>query len=462
MPPRGGVTLEVRGGATQKRNRRTRMKRLKVFLVVFFAVLMLGIGTGITTVQAYRLPEQNCLALGVSLLVRGQGSAVANPLDAKTVARIENGSLTLREIAPLKKVLQESINRGFKKWQVQRSGVLMRDYRALMRDYGALIGSKPDNETARNMLFAFLSESPAYRDQFRLYDRLQSREIELKIENITRQVHEAFKNINLIIEEGQLVRKWNDSVVINNTNCTAINRVYRLEVNGTILTFVKVSIYSPDGVKIVDPYGMLVANPLMYWTWVWGGWWTWYYVPVVYGMDYLSYTRFPGEPSNEGNLYYMDLLWVLTEERYNYQKTFGQIGSIAFNAARVGQYHIAAVLGAIAAGGTLLSEVWYETRYQEAVNIYSYNYAKDPSFGFEIMQRLHLLNSPQAWDPVSFTTWHFVNVDGTVFQEFPDPGLVQPIYDAYQVSVLSNVCVLWIQNYGANTWIQWGPYAPPE
>jgi len=78
------------------------------------------------------------------------------------------------------------------------------------------------------------------------------------------------------------------------------------------------------------------------------------------------------------------------------------------------------------------------------------------------MQRLHLLNSPQAWDPVSFTTLHFVNVDGTVLQEFPDHGLVQPIYDAYYVSVLSNVCVLWIQNYGANTWIQWGPYAPPE
>ncbi|MHA1579689.1 MAG: hypothetical protein ACTSUQ_08680 [Candidatus Freyarchaeota archaeon] len=169
---------------------------------------------------------------------------------------------------------------------------------SLIGDYGALIGSEPDNETARNMLFAFLSESPAYRDQFRLYDRLLSREIELKIENITRQVHEAFKNINLIMEEGRLIREWNTTVTINGENCTAINRVYELEVNGTVLTFVKVSIYSPDGVEIADPYGMLVANPLGYWTSVWV--WTWFPfagfwcpVYVCYGYDYLCYTVSP-------------------------------------------------------------------------------------------------------------------------------------------------------------------------
>ncbi|MBS7250248.1 MAG: hypothetical protein KIH08_06610 [Candidatus Freyarchaeota archaeon] len=318
-----------------------------------------------------------------------------------------------------------------------------------------------DNETLKSTLFAFLEENSEYREQFKLYDKLLSLEIEQKIENITRRVHESFKNIDLIMKQGQLVREWNETVTIDGENCTAINRVYELEVNGTILTFIKVSIYSLGGVMVKDPYGMLVANPLVYWTWVWGGWFTWYLVPVVYGMDYLSYTRFPGEPSNEANLYYADLLWVYTEQRYNYQKTFGQIGSIAFAAYRLGLPEIAIILAAIAAAGITLSEVWYETHYNAAVAMFSYNYAKDPSFGFEIMQRLHLLYTPQTWDLISFTTWNFVNIDGIVSQQAPDPGLVQPITNAYHVSVLNNACVLWISNYGAGNWVVWGPYSTP-
>ena len=440
------------------------MKRLRVFLVVFFAALMLGIGTGITTVQAYRLPEQNYLALGVSLLVRGQGSAVANPLDAKTVARIESGSLTLREITPLKKVLQESINRGFKKWQVQRSGILM-------RDYGALIGSKPDNETARNMLFTFLSESPAYRDQFRLYDRLLSREIELKIENITRQVHEAFKNINLIIDEGRLIREWNTTVTINGENCTAINRVYELEINGTVLTFVKVSIYSPDGVEIADPYGMLVANTLVYYTWyLWwppGSWWPiWIYGPVVYGMDYLAYTRFPGEPSLEAQEYYCWVAGVLYQQHGSLEAIFQGFASLAVNIiyTQWGNPYalaLAVVLASIARAGDYISDRWYEDRWDAFSSMFMYNYEQDPSFGFEIMQRFHLVNSPQAWDPLSFTTLHWVNVEGVVVQICPDPGLVMYVTSAYDVSVFHDCCVLFASHYGTNNWVWVGAWEPP-
>ncbi|MBS7250244.1 MAG: hypothetical protein KIH08_06590 [Candidatus Freyarchaeota archaeon] len=90
------------------------MKKLKIFSVVFFAAIMLGLGTGVVTAQAYRLPEPNPLVIGVSMLTPNKSSAVINTLDLKIIARIENGSLTLQEIAPIKEICQDVVAEGFK------------------------------------------------------------------------------------------------------------------------------------------------------------------------------------------------------------------------------------------------------------------------------------------------------------------------------------------------------------
>ncbi|MEX2753694.1 MAG: hypothetical protein Q6366_017730 [Candidatus Freyarchaeota archaeon] len=334
---------------------------------------------------------------------------MVNPLDAKTIARIESGLLTQQEIEEYKNILQESINQGFKRWQIQNSRFSM---------------SRPtlDNETLKSMLFAFLDQNPGYQEQFKLYDKLLSLEIEQKIENITRQVHESFKNINLIIKQRQLVREWNTTTTIKGENCTAINRVYEMEINGTTLTFVKVSIYSPNGVEIADPYGMLVANMLVYYTWfLWwppGSWWPiWIFGPVVYGMDYLCYTRFPGEPSHEAEFYYASVMCVLYIEHADYVSVFSELASLAVDIYSIAPPYstaVAVILASIAAAGCYITDQWYEDQWQAFQAIYSYNYVQDPSFGFEIMQRLHLVNSPQVWDPLSFTTLHYVNIDGIV------------------------------------------------
>ena len=434
------------------------MKKLKIFSVVFFAAIMLGIGTGVVTVQAYKIPEQNHLAIGLSMLIQNKNSAVITPLNSETIARIENGSLTLQEIEEFKNTLQDSINQGFKKWQMQHLGELR------------YIG-EPDNETAKSMLFSFLDQNPKYREQFKLYDQLLSLEIEQKIENITRQVHESFKNIDLIMEQGQLIREWNTTTTINGENCTAINRVYELEINGTTLTFIKVSIYSPDGAEIADPYGMLIANPLGYWTavWVWIYWpWSGFWCPVYvcYGYDYLCYTRFPGEPSTEASLYYIAVLGVLYQEHESSQKLFGELASLAVNLAGAGPYGqtIAAILFTIAFTGGFLTEAWYNNAWQSFTAMWMYNYAKDPSFGFEIMQRLHLLQ-PQAWpvwDPVSFTTLHYVNVDGATVQVCPPSGTVLIINDAVHVYYFNMACATFAANYGTNNWVWVGPYEPIE
>ncbi|MHA1603510.1 MAG: hypothetical protein ACTSWF_02515, partial [Candidatus Freyarchaeota archaeon] len=170
------------------------MKRLRVFLVVFFAALMLGIGTGITTVQAYRLPEQNHFAFGVSMLARGQGSAAASLLDAKMVARIENGSLTLQEIAPIRKIFQDTINQGFRQWQKQKieSGELQP------------FKSQPDNETLRDLFFQFLYESPENAEFFSLYDKLLHQENQILEQQQLPKTNLIFENIDLIVNDGTL------------------------------------------------------------------------------------------------------------------------------------------------------------------------------------------------------------------------------------------------------------------
>ena len=96
--------------------------------------------------------------------------------------------------------------------------------------------------------------------------------------------------------------------------------------------------------------------------------------------------------------------------------------------------------------------------------MYGYNYEKDPSFGFEIMQRLHLLQ-PQAipvWDPVSFTTLHYVNVDGATVQVRPPQGTALIIDNAAYVQDFNTACATFADLYGTNNWVWVGPYEPPE
>ncbi len=142
------------------------MKKLKIFFVVFFAAIMLGIGTGVVTAQAYRIPEQNPLVIGVSMLTPTRSSAVINPLDSKTIAMIENGSLTLQAIAPIKEMCQDVVTEGFKQWQKQKivSGELKP------------FSSPPDNETLKALFFQFLSESQKDAEIFKYYDELLSYE----------------------------------------------------------------------------------------------------------------------------------------------------------------------------------------------------------------------------------------------------------------------------------------------
>jgi len=216
---------------------------------------------------------------------------------------------------------------------------------------------------------------------------------------------------------------------------------------------------------------MLIANPLGYWTSVWV--WTWFPfagfwcpVYVCHGYDYLCYTRFPGEPSTEANMYSTAVMGVLYQEHEYSQKLFGQLASLAVDLAGAVPWGdtVAAILFSIAVAGGILTEQWYNNAWQSFLAMYGYNYEKDPSFGFEIMQRLHLLQ-PQAipvWDPVSFTTLHYVNVDGATVQVRPPQGTALIIDNAAYVQDFNTACATFADLYGTNNWVWVGPYEPPE
>ncbi len=88
-------------------------------------------------------------------------------------------------------------------------------------EYGSLMSqNNPDNETLKRNFFSFLKQNPVYLEQFKQFDQLLSREIELKMENITQQVYESFKDIDVKVQQGKLVYERNGTVTIDGENCT--------------------------------------------------------------------------------------------------------------------------------------------------------------------------------------------------------------------------------------------------
>ncbi|MEM2133775.1 MAG: hypothetical protein QXG44_02915 [Candidatus Jordarchaeaceae archaeon] len=458
------------------------MYKSKVFFVAFFAAIILGIGIGITTVQVYKLPEPNQLTLGMSMLVSSQKNNLADSLlDPEAIAKIENGSLTPQEIDELKKTLQDSINQGFREWQMQNIKNNSK--------YGSLMSqNNPDNETVKRNFFSFLKQNPMYLEQFKQYDQLLSREIELKMENITRRVHASFKDVDLIVQQGKLVYERNGTITIDGENCTTTVRVYELEINGTTQTATKISIYSPNGTIIADPYINIVANDLSYWTTV--GWWQWVWwspfpiwveIPwrIIYGYDFLFYLRMPWEPPfEELQIYTYSLYNMLEQEALHWDvvvfllsviSSFG-IGYALAAAGITAGATIAGVasavqsagLGAMALGRP--GKAYMEGIWKTYLSILTYNTAHDPSFGFELMTRFHCVNSPQLYpvlDPFSFITYNFVAYDGLVRQVAPEPGLVIPLHPN-SVCFLFDYTLLLIQVFGLYKWVWFPLVLPPE
>nr|MDO8078228.1 hypothetical protein [Candidatus Freyarchaeota archaeon] len=220
--------------------------------------------------------------------------------------------------------------------------------------------------------------------------------------------------------------------------------------------------------KISDPYAMLHSYELIYmtqvWVWTWFPFWGyWLWVPVWYGSDYYLYCRYIGEPSLEATYYWFEIrTWFVFEKMIHQQfiKYFTAAGMTFLLTGGPYGAIVAAILFAIAFDQWVVSEEWYEQSWQTFDALWEYNYAKDPSFGFMVMDRMHLLWDAPSWDPYSWAQYFWIDVDGLMVQSGPPGGGVMPIWESSYIGTLNAACLWFGANYGYDNWVWLGEWAP--
>jgi hypothetical protein len=424
----------------------------KVLLVLFFAAIILGVGTGLITAQAFKVPEPNYFALGMILLNQNGGATqLVTGLNSETIAKIENQALTREEIPEIKDKIQSSLNQGFQKWAKQKS-IKFTLFNAT-------------SETVTPLFFQFLNENPHYREAFKLYDQVLAQENDFKMQELTKNILAV--DMNYVVQNGELLNQWNTTSEINGTTYTSIFKEYSLDVNGTTLTVVKVTIMSSDGTVIVDPYLYVHKFDLFYLQFVIISWLPFWgiYVPCYYGWDIYSYIRYPNDPEwNDAVLFlekaYWDLmvepqlqLWTVSTYCIGFYAlciipALGEAAAAAVTAVQI----ILAAAGVVAQ--TIGSIIFNEYNYA-----FAYNEAHNPSYGICTMSRYHIVYTTNPIETWSWTNFHVAYCDGGVKQIAPFPYGVyyMPWEQALTIVNLYNA----INSYcGFEHWVWLGPWIP--
>ena len=92
--------------------------------------------------------------------------------------------------------------------------------------------------------------------------------------------------------------------------------------------------------------------------------------------------------------------------------------------------------------------------------MYEYNLMQDPSFGFMVMDQMHLVWQPQQLDPLSWAKYYWIDVDGRSVQFAPPQGGQMPIWDSNTVDLLSQACLGFLSTYGEGNWVWLGEWVP--
>ncbi len=277
-------------------------------------------------------------------------------------------------------------------------------------------------------------------------------------------------NINYVVQNGELLNQWNTTSEINGTTYTSIFKEYSLEINGTTLTVVKVTIMSSDGTVIFDPYLYVHKVDLFYLTFVIISWIPFWgiYVPCYYGWDIYSYVRFSNDTSAVGFSEAEAFLANAKSELDGVSTTFGVYSAFCFVTGLVLLFTPAAEVGAAlevmsgilglagvvasVAGTIILNEYLYAA---------AYNYARDPTFGICTMDRHHLIYAFNPYGRLSWSNFHVVYCDGGVKQISPFPVGVYYYEEWWQVLTIVDFFTWINSNYGFEHWVWLGPYVPP-
>ncbi len=207
---------------------------------------MLGMGTGLATMTAYKVPEQNVLTgLLISNVDSKNSLKFQEPYDWDQILKPVIENETLGELLSV-------INNGFREWAKQDK----------LRYLNLLIF--PERESSKMYFSQFLSENPEYKNYIIQYVDMIS-EIHASMVPTLSQAY-----CDLIVEKGEVTDQWEYNTTIDGNEFTVTCTVYELNVNGTVQKLVKANFYNSEGVQIADPYAGVYLYYIPAYVWPWG------------------------------------------------------------------------------------------------------------------------------------------------------------------------------------------------
>jgi hypothetical protein len=424
-------------------------RTLKAVFCICFVVIFLSLGVGIIGSLSNVQISDNISPL----------TLVANQKQLNEINTLEEYSKETSPMSIIDIKMEEatkSLSLDFNLWLMKNSTI----YTTMM--------SNPSNETVAQLFFSFLRENPKQAKIFAEYDKLLSQKNMLQEQQRQPKIEEEFQNINLIVEQGEIVKEWSTVKTVNGTEVTLMYREYSLEINGTTQSVLKVTVYSSDGTVISDPYIRISKTPLICWIWVWQWWW-FTLVPILYGYDVFAYTHFT---------YLEENIWFAWAIKVPGDPTYTGLAGFISGAATIAIIFLAdfipepvhkiagAILGIAA---IILAAATFEPG-KVAMDLFNkillaqqQNRSVDPVWGFRFYEYVHYPVSPPTgaiWyyppvpDVIPTIAWYYVTATGGVIGATPpwydSPLPIDPIiaYDLqYLYSTIANECGCW------DTWI---------
>ena len=330
------------------------------------------------------------------------------------------------------------INTGFMRWLTKNG-----DLKQLYAFY-ANTSSVQENLSRRNSLNAFFNEflweNPKYMDYFRKYDELLTRENMMNLRMNT-------PDVDMVINQGELTKMWNHTLVFNGTKFTVICKQYQFIVNGTLQEVIKASYYNEEGLLVMDPdvYKSIIG------LWIWIGYWPWWGFPLFYGEDVYLVIRYRNSWIIPGT----DIPVLEAMNFHDKIKGISSIGTgtvtgiIATILWTVGATAAAAPLGVIAGAAAGIA-LWELDRAYESAPI--------NDWGIRTVTYVHYI---YPWTILGFlTSWvsqYFVWYDYSVHEWLPNSRITGIVSTGIGVNalILSSVQAAIFAESIKNTWYPW-------
>ncbi|MEM2133877.1 MAG: hypothetical protein QXG44_03445 [Candidatus Jordarchaeaceae archaeon] len=407
------------------------VRKLKIFFVVFFSAIVLGMG--LAAANVYRVPEQNFFA---GLLIWGVDSKSCvksqELYDWDEILKPVMENQTLSELASF-------ISNGFREWAMQDKN----------RYLELLI--YPDRESSKTYFYQFLTENPEYKNTIMQYVDMIS-EIHASLVPTLSQEY-----CDLIVEKGEVTDEWQYNTTIEGNEFTVTCTAYELKISGTVQKLVKANFYNSEGVLIADPYAGVYLYYIPAYAWPWG----W----IVIGEDWFFNVRFTYPNESE--------FWFMTAQTFmNPGSEYRDILNVVF--PTIAGYLVGGICGALVGiftGYGLTRAEDQEVMYLRERTYYAWGMSHYENWGVQCQLRVRMIYpwTVYFWIP-SYFMIGYVLYNGAYVQGLPNTytrnapliavgGLVAyAVAHFYDLSNLRSNLQLWGATLGLNRMVWMGTW----